>query len=107
LNVPGWSSITERCRISSASSTCTNCGRASRPHTVGTSGWARERGRGGARGADLGTAAPEAADVALDGEDVAGERAAWHGAGLGVLGEDGRILERRAARRPRGPGATL
>ena len=43
LYVPGWSSTTERCRISSASSTCTNCSRASRPQTVGTSGWAKYR----------------------------------------------------------------
>ena len=41
LKVPAWSSTTDRCRISSASSTCTNCSRGSRPSTVGTTGWAK------------------------------------------------------------------
>ena len=38
LYVPGWCSVTERCRISRASSMWMNCKRGSRPNTVGTNG---------------------------------------------------------------------
>jgi hypothetical protein len=69
---------------------------------------AGERGLGGGAeegrepqhgGRDLGPPTPEATHVTLDVEDVAREGAPWDGPGLGVLGEDRGVAERRAVGR--------
>jgi hypothetical protein len=111
LKVPGWSSVTERCRTSNASSRCelqpwiaTEHGGYHRQGEVPGEVVSARRptnGRSAARWPRRPAGAGEIRGRTLDVEDVASEAAARYLTRFGVFGEHGRVAERGAVRRRR------